>query len=63
MTATSPHPEQQQIENWRELELRRAGFAADDAIELARRHDVDLHRACALISNGCDPQLAVDILR
>lgn len=65
MMDTEPRPvsEREQIEDWRERELIRAGFMADDAIELSRRSDVDLHRARSLIARGCNPCLAAEILR
>lgn len=55
--------EQQQVEDWREHALIAAGYPADDAIELARRNDVDLHGAVELLRRGCDVTTAVDILR
>jgi hypothetical protein len=58
-----PDRKRQQVEDWRELQLLRAGYQADDAIELSRRRDVDLHRAVALIEGGCEPHIAAEILR
>jgi len=54
--------ELERIEQWRAEELERAGFPRRDAVRLAERHDVDLHLAIDLISRGCPPQVAVDIL-
>ncbi len=60
---TSPRPtEQELVERWRAEELERAGYPADAAAELAMRTDVDLHRAAALLEQGCTPELALQIL-
>lgn len=64
MTAaeTTFETEIERIERWRSEELERAGYAANDAAELAARHDVDLHRATELLAAGCPPDLALRIL-
>ena len=54
--------ESERIERWRVQELERAGYAVTDAIELAGRSYVDLHRAVELLERGCAPELAVKIL-
>ena len=54
--------ELERIEQWRAEELERAGYPRRDAVRLAERHDVDLHLAIDLISRGCSPQVAIDIL-
>ena len=54
--------EQQRIERWRAEMLERAGYDADGAAELARRSDVDLHRATGLLEQGCPPDIALRIL-
>jgi hypothetical protein len=54
--------EQELVEQWRAEELERAGYPPQAAIELAGRADVDLHRAAALLRNGCTPELALKIL-
>ncbi len=54
--------ELERIEQWRAEELERAGYPRHDAARLAERHDVDLHLAIDLISRGCTPQVALDIL-
>ena len=46
---------------WREQALLRAGYTPDDAISIAHRLDIDLHRALDLISK-CDPLVAAHIL-
>ena len=51
-----------QVERWRADELERAGYDARAAETLAKRHDVDLHRAADLLRNGCPPELALEIL-
>jgi hypothetical protein len=58
----TPHNELSQVERWRADELERAGFDARAAATIASRHDIDLHRATDLISNGCSPELALQIL-
>ena len=50
------------IIDWRLEQLVAAGYAADDALLLAVRHEVDLHRALALLRNGCPPETALRIL-
>jgi hypothetical protein len=54
--------EQERIERWRAEVLERAGYDSRSAELLARRPDVDLHRAVELLQNGCSPKLALDIL-
>jgi hypothetical protein len=51
-----------QVERWRADELERAGYDARAATALAKRQDVDLHRAADLLRNGCPPELALQIL-
>lgn len=58
----TPQSELTQVERWRADELERAGFDARAAATIAARHDIDLHRATDLISNGCTPELALQIL-
>lgn len=47
---------------WRLDQLVRAGFDDDDAVALALRTDVDLHRALELTRRGCSPALASQIM-
>ncbi len=54
--------EQERIARWRAGELERAGFEPAAAALLAARPDVDLHHAIDLLRNGCDPELALQIL-
>jgi hypothetical protein len=51
-----------QVERWRAEELQRAGYDERAATALAKRHDIDLHRAADLLRNGCPPELALQIL-
>jgi hypothetical protein len=50
------------IQRWRFEELMRAGYALPDALELALRTDVDLHRAASLVQQGCPSEIAVRIV-
>jgi bifunctional DNase/RNase len=66
MTAAELHvvdeTEQARVELWRAEELIRAGYEPSDAIALAARHDIDLHRAVELIQQGCPYETAIEIL-
>jgi hypothetical protein len=66
MTAAELHvveeTEMDRVESWRAEELIRAGYTANDAVALAARHDIDLHRAVELLGQGCPIELAIDIL-
>jgi hypothetical protein len=50
------------VEEWRAEELERAGYPVREAARFAARHDVDLHLAVDLISQGCPVPVAVEIL-
>jgi hypothetical protein len=54
--------ELERVEHWRAEELIRAGYSPSDAVALAGRHDIDLHRAVKLIQQGCPYELAIEIL-
>ncbi len=54
--------ERQRIERWRLDALERAGYPPASAVEVAVRHDVDLHLAISLLERGCSPELALRIL-
>jgi hypothetical protein len=54
--------ELERVERWRAEELIRAGYDPDAAMQLACRHDVDLHRAATILTQGCSPGLALRIL-
>jgi hypothetical protein len=47
---------------WRTEQLVRAGFSRLDAVILAKRSHVDLHKAVELLERGCPPPIAVEIL-
>jgi hypothetical protein len=52
----------ERVEHWRAEALEKAGFDPISAVELAARHDVDLHQALALVEGGCPPATALRIL-
>ena len=54
--------EMDRVESWRAEELIRAGYDPSDAVALAARHDIDLHRAVELIQQGCPYETAIEIL-
>jgi hypothetical protein len=54
--------ERERIERWRVDELERAGYGADEAVELASRNYVDLHLAVELLQRGCPAETALRIL-
>jgi hypothetical protein len=54
--------ELERVESWRAEELVRAGYTPTDAVALAGRHDIDLHRAVELMNLGCPYELAIEIL-
>jgi hypothetical protein len=66
MTAAELHvvdeTELDRVESWRAEELIRAGYTPTDAVALAARHDIDLHRAVELLEQGCPIETAIDIL-
>lgn len=53
--------ERERIARWREQQLLAAGYPSAEALELARRLDVDLHRAVKLRATAGD--VAIRILR
>jgi hypothetical protein len=64
MTAaeTGTYEEIELVEAWRAEQLELAGYGAAAAAELAVRQDVDLHVAVGLLTCGCAPELALEIL-
>ena len=50
------------ILDWRLEQLMEAGYEAEDALLLAVRSEVDLHRAVALLRQGCPAETALRIL-
>jgi hypothetical protein len=62
-TTAEPIPTSfEKVANYRYEQLLRAGFSELHASILCLRRDVDLHHACDLIADGCDPDLAFQIL-
>jgi hypothetical protein len=59
---TQIESESERIHRWRAEELERAGYTSSQALELALRHDVDLHDAVDLLRRGCSIELAMKIL-
>lgn len=49
-------------EAWRLEQLLTAGYSVELAEKLAAARDVDLHQALDLVSQGCTPGLAAEIL-
>jgi len=54
--------EYDRVVRWRAEALERAGYDHETAATLAGRPDIDLHRATALLEQGCAPELALRIL-
>jgi hypothetical protein len=54
--------ETEKVARWRAEALERAGYDGASARELATRPEVDLHRAIALVEQGCPPEIALRIL-
>jgi hypothetical protein len=54
--------EEERVLRWREQTLLRAGYDARLARKLALRPHIDLHRAVALVRDGCPPGTAAEIL-
>ena len=50
------------VEDWRFQQLVVAGWSEKQALVLAASRDVDLHLACDLLAEGCDPDIALQIL-
>jgi hypothetical protein len=59
---TQERTELDRVEAWRQEELERAGYGVAAALELAQRHDIDLHFAVALLRRGCAQEVALQIL-
>lgn len=62
VTRPSRSPEEARVLDWRLSELRRAGFTADQASELAAAQDVDIRLAEQLLADGCPAATAFRIL-
>ena len=50
------------VREWRLEELLRAGYALDDATEIAFHLDIDLHDATRLVRRGCPSGIAARII-
>ena len=50
------------VVRWRLMVLLRAGYAWDEAVELATETRVDLHFAAELVAKGCPSDIARRIL-
>ena len=64
MSRTSQHPDPELATTipWRRSRLRRAGFDARLAAEIAADRRYDLHAILALTERGCPPHLAARIV-
>ena len=60
--AESESDEMLTVLRWRFNQLSRAGFAPEDAVQVAVSLDVDLHEAVRLLDAGCPPKTALRIL-
>jgi hypothetical protein len=54
--------ERAKVESWRLHVLMEAGYPLPLAEKIAAALDTDLHEAVELVSNGCDPRVAAEIL-
>ena len=54
--------ERAKVESWRLHVLMEAGYPLPLAEKLAAALDADLHHAVDLVTRGCDPRTAVEIL-
>lgn len=59
---TDQKTEREQIVDWRIEELERSGYTAAAARRLAKRTDIDLHKAIDLLERGCPAHTALRIL-
>lgn len=50
------------VADWRFQQLLQAGWPETDALLLAEQPEIDLHLACELLEQGCDRELAWQIL-
>ena len=57
----TPQSERSKVESWRLHVLMEAGFPLPLAEKIAHS-DADLHHAVDLISQGCSPETAAEIL-
>ena len=59
--AETPRDEQAKVESWRLHVLMEAGYPLPLAERIAHS-SADLHRAVELLSRGCEPETAAEIL-
>jgi hypothetical protein len=59
---TPAGPDSERVRALREQSLLRAGFLPEHASDLARRDDVDLQSARALVDHGFPPEVAYQML-
>ncbi len=59
---TRPDLELELVERWRAHSLQKAGYDAEAAAVLAASHEIDLHLAVRLLEQGCEVDLALQIL-
>jgi len=57
----TPRDEQAKVESWRLHVLMEAGYPLSLAEKIAHSH-ADLHHAVDLIRQGCEPEVAAEIL-
>lgn len=57
-----PPNERLKVDDWRLAQLLQAGYGITDASMIAITHEVDLHQAVNLVSQGCPPETATKIL-
>jgi hypothetical protein len=50
------------VREWRLEELLRAGYALEDATDIAFYLDIDLHEATYLVRRGCPSSIAARIV-
>jgi hypothetical protein len=62
MVATENRREERLVLGWRYEALVRAGYSEREAMLLADRVDIDLHRAVELVESGCGAKTALRIL-
>jgi hypothetical protein len=56
------YDERDKVVSWRAAQLLEAGYDPRTAEKIAQRCQIDLHRACEMLSQGCEPELAAKIL-
>jgi hypothetical protein len=62
MSDDQDESERERLYAWRLEQLLFVGYPVVFAEDLAEHLDIDLHRACDLVRQGCPPTTAVNIL-